>query len=124
MMRLVMMVTLKRRMFSKDLKTGHTVVSENEPKLQRSEPFAQRDLPVLFIKVNIGMIIIFNYDDHQDHHPLSSYYVDYHENHHVVDGEASVLVLQVERLHVECSVQGPSVLHPDSKHNIYFYIIQ
>ena len=114
-----MRVTLKRRMFSKDLKTGHTVVSENEPKLQRSEPFAQRDLPVLFIIVNIGMIIIFNYDDHQDHHPLSSYYVDYHENHHVVDGKASVLVLQVERFNVERAVERPTVLHPDVRHCQY-----
>lgn len=47
------------------------------------------------------------------------YYVDYHENHHVVDGEASVLVLQVERFNVERAVERPTVLHPDVRHCQY-----
>ena len=35
--------------FAKNLKARHAVVSENEPKLESAEPFAQRNLPVLEI---------------------------------------------------------------------------
>ena len=37
--------------FKKDLKARHAIVSEDKPKLESSEPFAQRDLPVLHIRI-------------------------------------------------------------------------
>ena len=84
----------------------------------------------------INMINIIIYHDHHDHHPLSSYHVNgglasaltsllsssnviiinFHANHHIVNGETSVLMLKVKRFNVERAVERPTVLHPEVNH--------
>ena len=36
----------------------------------------------------------------------------FHDTNHVVNGESSVLMLEVQGLHIECPVQRPAVLNP------------
>ena len=77
------------------LQPGNPVVAQDEPELQRPEPLAERYLPVL--KQNNLLLFSFPFK---------------WLPHHIVNGEAGVLVLQVERLHVEGAVERAGVLHP------------
>ena len=74
------------------LESRNPVVTENKPKLECAKPFAQRNLPMLNKESLNQMIYCFT--------------------HHVVNSQASVLVLEIQGLNIECSVQRPTVLNP------------
>ena len=74
------MVTNVTNLSDVSLQAGDTIVPDDKPELESSEPLAQRHLPV-----------------------------------HVVDGQARVFVLEVQRLHVEGFMQGAAVFHPLTK---------
>ena len=42
----------------------------------------------------------------------------FHHTHHVVNSQASVLVLEVQGLYIECSVQRPTVLNPRKQFSV------
>ena len=116
--------------FAQNLKARHAVISENEPKLESAEPFAQGNLPVLKIIIitsYFNIFIIINlYTCHRPHPIISTalYFNDHiliphhhknlyachgrhpnREGYHVVDGKPCVLVLKIERFHVESAME-------------------
>ena len=75
-------------LYFNNLESRNPVVTENKPELECAKPFAQRNLPMLNKKGRTMIFLLFHL-----------------YTNHVVNSQSSVLVLEIQGLHIECSVQ-------------------